>query len=96
VEWWLNNHIVDGKRHFNLNNFAALKVAVKKKKMEECIEQIKHGDMPLNSYTWIHKDAELSEAEKQTMYNWCRKIIDTIKATYPGDSLILKREKWHD
>lgn len=96
VEWWLNNHIVDGKRHLNLNNFAALKIALQKKKMEECIEQIKHDDMPLNSYTWIHKNAVLSEAEKQTMYNWCQKIIDTIKATYPADSLILKKEKWHD
>jgi hypothetical protein len=37
-----------------------------------------------------------SEAEKQTMYNWCQKTIDIIKATYPADSLILKKEKWHD
>src|SRR5580692_698025 len=80
VKWWLNNHIVDGKRHFNLNNFTSLKVAVQKKKMEECMEQIKKNEMPLDSYTWIHKDAILSEADKQTIYTWCRNIIDTLKA----------------
>jgi hypothetical protein len=93
VEWWLNDHIVDGKRHFNLNNFTAMKAAVQKKKMEECMEQIKKNEMPLNSYTWIHKDAILSEADKQTIYTWCRNIIDTLKAKYPPDSLILKQEK---
>lgn len=96
VGWWLSNHVTDGKRHFNLNNFASLKVAVQNKKMEECMEQIKHDDMPLSSYLLIHKDAELSEADKQRMYAWCQGIIDTIKAKYPADSLILKKEKWHD
>ena len=93
VEWWLNDHIVDGKRHFNLNNFASLKVAVQKKKMEECMEQIKKNEMPLDSYTWIHKDAILSEADKQTINTWCNSIIDTLKAKYPPDSLIFKEQR---
>lgn len=96
IGWWLSNHVTDGKRHFNLNNFASLKVALQKKKLEECIEQIKHDDMPLHSYTLIHTNAELSEADKQTMYAWCQKIIDTIKSKYLADSLILKKEKWHE
>jgi hypothetical protein len=93
VEWWLNNHIVDGKRHLNLNNFTSLKVAVQKKKMEECMEQIKKNEMPLDSYTWIHKDAILSEADKQTINTWCNSIIDTLKAKYPPDSLIFKEQR---
>jgi hypothetical protein len=93
VGWWLNNHIVDGKRHLNLNNFSALKVAVQKKKLEDFMEQIKKDDMPLSSYTIIHKNAELSEADKQILNTWCRQIIDTIKAKYPADSLILEKQK---
>jgi hypothetical protein len=93
VEWWLNDHIVDGKRHFNLNNFTSLKVAVQKKKMEECMEQIKKNEMPLDSYTWIHKDAILSETDKQTINTWCSSIIDTLKAKYPPDSLIFKEQR---
>ncbi len=94
VEWWLNDHIVDGRRHLNLNNFTTLRPAVQKKKMEECIEQIKKDEMPLNSYLWIHKDAQLNETDKRTLYAWCNQVIDTLKATYPPDSLILKKEKW--
>ncbi|HLY71214.1 MAG TPA: heme-binding domain-containing protein [Puia sp.] len=93
VEWWLNNHIVEGKRHLNLNSFSALRAAQQKKKMEDCMEQIKKGEMPLPSYLIIHKNAILSETDKQTLNGWCQQIIDTLKANYPPDSLILKRPK---
>lgn len=94
VAWWLNSHIEDGKKHFNLNNFMSLKVAVQKKKLEECIEQIENNEMPLGSYTLIHTDAKLSVHDKQMIKTWCQSIIDTIKAKYPADSLVLKRQKW--
>ncbi|HSZ86709.1 MAG TPA: heme-binding domain-containing protein [Puia sp.] len=93
VGWWLSNHIVQGKRHFNLNDFTNLRIAIQKKKMEEVMEQIENDDMPLNSYTIIHKDAELSGADKQVLNAWCQQIIDTIKSKYPADSLILKKQK---
>jgi Haem-binding domain len=95
VGWWLNNHVVNGKRHFNLNNFTTLRVAEQKKKLEDFMEQIKKNDMPLSSYTLIHKNAELSQADKQTLNAWCQQIIDTMKAKYPADSLILKKQKWN-
>jgi hypothetical protein len=93
VGWWLSNHVAEGKRHFNLNNFAAMKPALQKKKLEECMEQIKKDEMPLSSYTIIHTKAVLSETDKQTIYAWSQKIIDKLKATYPPDSLVLQNQK---
>lgn len=93
VSWWLGNHIKDGKRHLNLNSFSALPAARQKKRMEDCIEQIDNGEMPLNSYLWMHKDAALSEADKATLKNWCNGIIDSLKARYPADSLVLPKRK---
>ena len=49
--------------------------------------------MPLYSYTWIHKDAILTETEKQTLYNWCNTVRDSIKAKYPADSLVMPKKK---
>jgi hypothetical protein len=91
--WWLNSHINDGKRHLNLNNFASYRVAVQKKKMEDFMDQIKEDEMPLDSYTWIHRNALLSDADKEKLNTWCQGIIDTLKAKYPPDSLVLKRPK---
>jgi hypothetical protein len=93
VAWWLNDHIKDGKRHLNFNEFDGYRIARQYKKLEECIEQVKEGEMPLSSYTLIHKEAVLSDAEKQTLFNWCENVRDSIKAHYPADSLVIKRKK---
>ena len=47
--------------------------------------------MPLNSYTWIHKDAILTDDEKSKLIGWAEGIMDTMKAKYPLDSLIRKK-----
>lgn len=91
VAFWLTDHVNDGKRHFNFNDFAGYRIAKQNHKIEEVIEQIKENEMPLYSYTLIHKEAKLTDAEKATLINWCQNIMDTLKATYPADSLILKR-----
>lgn len=91
VAWWLNDHINEGKRELNLDEFATYSIGRQYKKLEECIDQVKEGEMPLWSYTLIHTTAKLTDAEKQTFINWCQAIRDTIKAKYPADSLVLKR-----
>ncbi|MES2004574.1 MAG: heme-binding domain-containing protein [Bacteroidota bacterium] len=93
VSWWLGGHINDGKKHLNFNEFDGYRIARQYKKLEECMEQVKDGEMPLPSYTVIHKNAILTESEKQTLYTWCETIRDSIKAKYPADSLVIKRKK---
>lgn len=90
--WWLADHVKDGKRHLNFDEFATYRVAKQYHKLEECIDEVKDGAMPLESYTAIHKEALLTEAEKNTLINWCIATRDTIKARYPADSLVLKRK----
>jgi hypothetical protein len=60
--------------------------------MEEVIEQVKEGEMPLNSYLWIHKDAKLSGEEKKKLLDWANSVMDTMKARYPIDSLVRKKQ----
>jgi len=91
VAWWLNDHINEGKKELNLDEFATYSIGRQYKKLEECIDQVKEGEMPLWSYTLIHTNAKLTDAEKQTFIDWCQTIRDTIKAKYPADSLVLKR-----
>jgi hypothetical protein len=91
--WWLNDHIKDGKRHFNFNEFAGYSIAKQYKKLEECMDEVKDGEMPLTSYTLIHKNAILSAREKELLYDWTTAIRDSIKAKYPADSLVLPKRK---
>lgn len=92
VAWLLADHINDGKRHLNFSEFTKRKIAVQNHKLEEVIEEVKEGEMPLYSYTWIHKDAILTQAQKDLLISWAQTTMDGIKAQYPADSLMLKRK----
>jgi len=87
VHWWLDKHIREGKNHVNYDDYTNQSLRNQYHKMEETIDMIKKGEMPLNSYTWIHKDAKLTTDEKAKVTSWAQSIIDTMKAKYPADSL---------
>jgi hypothetical protein len=91
VDWWMDKHIRKGKKGLNLDEYTNKRLRYQYHKMEELIDMVKEGEMPLNSYTWIHKDAILSQAEKNTLLNWANSVMDTMKAKYPTDSLIRKK-----
>lgn len=88
---WMNGHIKEGKEHLNLSEFTDKRLRFQYHKMEEIIEQVKEGHMPIDSYTWTHKDARLTDAEKTKIIDWALSIMDTLKARHPIDSLIRKQ-----
>ena len=92
VHWWMNNHIVDGKKEINFDEFTHRPLRYQYHKLEETIEMVKEGEMPLDSYTWTHTDARLSEEEKAKITAWAQSVMDTMKARYPIDSLIRKKK----
>jgi DNA replicative helicase MCM subunit Mcm2 (Cdc46/Mcm family) len=91
VLWWLNDHIRDGKKELNLDEYTNKSLRYQYHKMEEVIKQVKEGDMPLNSYLWIHKDAKLTTEEKTKITGWAQSVMDTMKNHYPPDSLVRKK-----
>lgn len=93
VAWWLARHVDDGKRHLNFDEFYSYNLARQYHKLEETEEMLATDEMPLNSYTWTHRDAILSSEEKQTLIDWTQTLRKEMEATYPKDSLVLKRLK---
>jgi hypothetical protein len=91
VDWWLTNHIKEGKHEMNLDEYISRSLRYQYNKMKKTVDLVKNGEMPLNSYTWIHKDAILKEEEKNKLINWANGIMDAMKAKYPLDSLIRKK-----
>jgi len=93
--WWLEEHVVDGKRHLNLSDFINLPIAVQNHKFEEIVEVIDENEMPLESYTYLglHQEANLTSSEKDIIKGWAVQQMDYLKSNYPADSLIMKRRK---
>ena len=88
--WWLDEHIKDGKKKLNFSEFKTYTIRRRYRKLEEINELVKYGEMPLDEYLWIHKNAKLNEQQKLVLANWVTTIRDTIKANYPADSLVKK------
>lgn len=81
--WFLNNHVVDGKKHFNLSEFAAYEPKRADHKLDEMIEEMEGHGMPLESYLWIHTDAKLTESEIKEVTDWAKGIRQEIQAKNP-------------
>ena len=77
VGWWLADHVKEGKSELNFDEFMTYKPKKARHKMEEVNEMVKEGEMPLASYTIIHRDAKLTEEEKLAVANWS---VATMKA----------------
>lgn len=78
IGWWLQYHVNEGKRELNFNEFAQYPSKKQDHKLKELIETVKEGEMPLDSYTWLHKKAKLSEQEKQILVDWAQGIRNRI------------------
>lgn len=74
VGWWLQWHVNEGKHELNFNEFLSYPAKKQDHKMEEVMETVKKGEMPMNSYTWMHGEAKLTDQEKQTLINWASGI----------------------
>ena len=70
VAWWLNDHVKEGKRKFNLDEFTTYSLKRQDHKLEELIESQEDHWMPLKSYTWLHRDAALTAAQRTVLVNW--------------------------
>ena len=79
VGWFLESHINKGKEELNLSEFGSYSVRRQKSKFKSMVNQIEKGEMPLSSYTLIHRDARLSKDQKKTLINYLNSIQDSLK-----------------
>ncbi|HEV7350041.1 heme-binding domain-containing protein [Telluribacter sp.] len=92
VAWWLDDHIVDGKRHLNFSSFTNAPLAIQYHKLEEVVEVMDEREMPMKEYTYLgmHAEANLTDDQRQRLIQWAKAQMDTLKANYPADSLVRK------
>lgn len=74
VNYWLNGHIDHGKGHFNVSKWEGNSTKRKDHKFEELIEMVKAKEMPLNSYTWTHSEAKLTDAQIKSIVDWAKGV----------------------
>lgn len=77
--WYLEDHIKNGKKELNFNEWGNLSDRRKNSKLRSIIKQIENGEMPLDSYSLIHRDAIFSKEEKEAVLNYMKTLKDDLE-----------------
>lgn len=91
IAWWMKGHIQDGKEELNIDSFAVYSLRRQYRKLEEIIDELTEDEMPLSSYTIIHRDAKLSKTDKEALIKWAEEARLMMKQKYPADSLLKRK-----
>lgn len=91
VAWFLDDHIIEGKKELNFSVFATYSLSRQYKKFKEIRKQVEEDEMPIFSYTLPHRDAVLSAEQKSTLIDWAANSMKDMEGKYPADSLVKKK-----
>lgn len=78
VAWFLEDHIIEGKKELNFSEWDEYSNRRKNSKLNSIISQITDDEMPLFSYTLLHREAVYSESEKKLVIKYMKQIQDSL------------------
>ena len=78
--WLMASHIKNGKAMLNFSQFGEFSNRKQQSKLQGIINQVKDGEMPISSYTLIHRNAVLTAAQKTILINWAASAKDSLSA----------------
>ncbi len=79
VSFFLEDHIKHGRGELNFSEFDSYSLKKKDHKLEEVIEALEEGWMPLNNYVWLHSEADLTLEQRRAMAKEFEEIRLTLK-----------------
>jgi len=72
IGWWLRGHTRGAKMNLNFSEFGLLEIADRNAVLREAAKEVEANEMPMKSYTNMHSEAKLTDAEKATLIEWLR------------------------
>jgi len=78
ISFFLENHIKEGKKELNFSIIGSYSNRKLKGKLKSIKSQVEDDEMPLFSYTLMHRDAKLSERDKTLIKQWTLQLLDSL------------------
>ena len=70
VSFLVAHDIEEGREHLDFSNWGKLDPEKQKHALEEIVEEVEEGEMPLEIYTLMHGDAKLSAEDIAVLRAW--------------------------
>lgn len=75
VSWLVANDVKEGREHLNFSEWDNLSLKKKRKRLEECVEEIEEEKMPMPIYLITHPNARVGPEELALIRNWVNEAL---------------------
>ena len=72
LSWWIKGHINHAREEMNFSEWATYSERRKNHMLEEIVEKVNGGEMPLPSYLITHRESRLTETQIATLTLWVK------------------------
>jgi hypothetical protein len=82
VSWLVNKHVVEGKDELNFSEWGKSDDYDKIGDLEDIKQELEQKTMPIKQYTVMHKEARLSDDERDAVFAWIdKKMSELVKSS---------------
>ena len=80
LSWMIEKDVQQGRSHMNLSRWYGYSDEQKQQILSEMASLVRNRQMPLPRYLLLHRNAKLSDAEVDQLYQWARKERKRLKS----------------
>jgi len=80
VSWLVADDVNEAREHMNFSTWDVYSAKQQAEHLEEIVEKVEEGDMPLWYYVPLHPETRVSATEIDTLRNWQRRVAATLPA----------------
>ena len=74
--WYIQSHVDEGKDELNFDEFGKYSAKRKSHKIDKIAEEVEEGHMPLSTYTFMHTDSRLTDAQREELVSWFKGLAE--------------------
>ena len=72
VSWLIANDVTEGREALNFSTWRGYPPDRASRKLDEIADMVTRREMPMPIYTYVHRDATLSDAQIKQLVEWAR------------------------
>ena len=75
VSWFIIHDVEEGREHLNFSEWESYPESKQHNTMEDILDEVTAGDMPLWEYRILHPEAKLENTELELLKQWINSIL---------------------
>lgn len=89
--WLVTKDIREGREELNFSQWSSYDLMEQLGKLDDIVEEVSNGNMPMGIYTLMHSSAKLSDAQRELIVAWAEETMDRLveedEADFEGDEI---------